>query len=315
MSPNNNTASILYVGLDIAKDSLALDLAGQLLTFTNDPKGHRQLLQRLRAQPRVQVIGEATGGYERAVVAAFQAAAVPVSVVEAGRVRHFARAQGRRAKNDPIDATVLSAYGRALQPPPTPPRSATEQRLDELATRRRQLLQTRTAESNRAAHYTDRLCQRQARQLLKALDRQIQQCEAALAQLIAGDPELSAKAQRLDAIPGVGVIVATTMLAEMPELGRLEAETAAALAGVAPYDDDSGDHRGQRHISGGRAVARCALYMAVLSAVRHDKILKAFYERLLAKGKKPKVALVACMRKLVVLMNRLLKDPQFQLAS
>lgn len=315
MSPNIKPAAILYVGLDIAKDSLAVDLAGKPFTFGNDSKAHRRLLKALRAQPHAQVVCEATGGYERAVVAALHATQVPVSVVEPGRVRHFARAQGRRAKNDPIDTTVLSAYGRAFQPPPTPPRSATQQQLDELTTRRRQLLDTRTAESNRAAHYTDRLCQRQARQLLKALNRQIEQCDQAIADLIAADAELSAKAQRLDAIPGVGPVVVATMLAEMPELGQLNAQTAAALAGVAPYDDDSGEHSGARHIGGGRAVVRCVLYMAALSAVRHDKILKAFYVRLLAAGKKPKVALVACMRKLVVLMNRLLKDPQFALAQ
>jgi transposase len=314
MSPNN-TAPILYAGLDIAKDSLALDLPGKLLTFPNDPKGHRQLLKALRPHPQVQVICEATGGYERAVVAVLHAATVPVSVVEPGRVRHFARAQGQRAKTDPIDATLLTAYGQAMRPAATPARTAAQQRLDELTTRRRQLLHTRTSESNRAAHSTAALCRRQARQLLKLLDQQIDAAEAAIAELIAADADLSAKAQRLDALPGVGAVVAATVLAEMPELGRLTGAEAAALAGLAPYNDDSGDHTGTRHIAGGRAAVRAVLYMAALSAVRHDKILKAFYERLLANGKKPKVALVACMRKMVVVMNRLLKDPQFELAK
>jgi transposase len=242
-------------------------------------------------------------------------AAVPVSVVEPGRVRHFARAQGQRAKTDPIDAALLTAYGQALRPAPTPPRTAAQQRLDELTTRRRQLLHTRTSESNRAAHYTDQVCRRQARQLLKLLDQQIDATEEAIAQLIASDADLNAKAQRLDALPGVGAVVAATVLAEMPELGRLTGEEAAALVGVAPYNDDSGGHAGVRHIAGGRAAVRAVLYMAALSAVRHDKILKAFHERLLARGKKPKLALVACMRKMIVLMNRLLQNPKFQLAS
>ena len=180
--------------------------------------------------------------------------------------------------------------------------------------RRRQLIHTRTAEHNRAEHYTDPLCVRQARQLQKALEKQIEQCDQALTTLIVEDAGLAHKAKRLNAIAGVGPVVAATLLAEMPELGKLNPQTAAALAGVAPYNRDSGPQKGVRHISGGRRPVRCALYMAALSAVRHDPILKAFYLRLRAAGKKPLVALTACMRKLVVLMNHLLKNHEFQLA-
>jgi len=187
------------------------------------------------------------------VVRALHAAAVPVSIVEAGRVRHFARAKSQRAKTDPIDAAVLSQYGRALQPAPT----AQQARLAQLSTRRLQLLQTRIAEANRADHYVDKLCVRQARQLLKALDQQIGQCEAAIAQLIAADAQLQAKADRLDAIPGVAPTTAATVLAELPELGRLSDAAAAALVGVAPYNRDSGAGQGVRHIAGG--AARCAV--------------------------------------------------------
>jgi transposase len=310
----NNTA-ILYVGLDVAKSSLQLDVAGQSHALANDAKGHACLLKLLRAHPHAHLVCEATGGYEQPVVRALHTAQVPVSVVEAGRVRHFARAHGQRAKTDPLDAAVLSAYGRALQPAATPAPTATQARLAELSTRRRQLLATRTAEGNRAAHYTDPLAVRQARQLLKLLDQQIDQCDEAIGGLIAGDEQLQAKAQRLDAIRGVGAVTAATVLAELPELGRLSGEAAAALVGVAPYNRDSGQAQGGRHIAGGRTAVRCALYMAALSAVRHDPILKAFYLRLRAVGKKPKVALVAAMRKLVVLMNRLLKNPDFQLAN
>ena len=147
------------------------------------------------------------------------------------------------------------------------------------------------------------------------MEKQIEACDTAITELIAADQVLQAKADRLDAIPGVGTVTAATVLAELPELGRLSDEAASALVGVAPYNRDSGAVRGARHIAGGRAAVRCALYMAALSAVRYDAILKAFYLRLRAAGKKPKVALVACMRKLVVLMNRLLKNPHFQLAN
>jgi transposase len=312
---SQNTMPIVHAGLDVAKLSLQLHLADRLHSLPNDRKGHAQLLKLLRAHPTAHVVCEATGGYEQAVVRALQAADLPVSIIEASRVRYFARAQGQRAKTDPLDAAVLTSYGTTFQPAAAAAVSPQQQRLAELSQRRRQLIHTRIAETNRAEHYTDPLCVRQARQLHKTLEKQIEQCEQAITALIAEDAELTRKAARLDAIPGVGPVVAATVLAEMPELGKLNAQTAAALAGVAPYNRDSGAHNGVRHISGGRAPVRCALYMATLSAVQHDRLLKAFYLRLRAAGKKPKVALTACMRKLVVLMNHLLKNDKFQLAN
>lgn len=313
MSQNNLT--ILYVGLDVAKSSFQLDLAGKSHCLSNDPKGHTQLLKMLRTLPRPHIVCEASGGYEKPIVRTLHAAAFSVSVVEAGRVRHFAKAKGLRAKTDPIDACLLSDYGRTFQPAATPPPSSQQIRLAELSTRRLQLIETLTAETNRAAHYTEKLCLRQSRQLTRSLEKQIAACDQAITQLIADDEQLHSKAQRLDAIPGVGTVTAATMLAQLPELGQISDAAASALAGLAPYNRDSGDHSGQRHIAGGRKVVRCALYMAALSAVRHDAILKAFYCRLRAAGKKPKVALVATMRKLIVLMNRLLKNDQFHLAN
>lgn len=313
MSQNNTP--ILYVGLDVAKSTLQLDLAGQPHALTNDAKGHAQLLKLLSAHPGAHVICEATGGYEQPAVRVFHTAQVPVSIVEAGRVRHFAKAKGLRAKTDPIDATVLSEYGRTFKPMATTAPTPQQARLAELATRRLQLIETRIAQSNRAAHYTDKLCLQQSRQLVRLLEKQMAACDTAIAELIAADEPLKAKAQRLDAIPGVGAVTAATVLAELPELGTISDAAASALVGVAPYNRDSGDHTGARHIAGGRKNLRCALYMAALSAVRCDAILKAFYTRLREAGKKPKVALVAAMRKLVVLMNRLLKNPNFQLAN
>ncbi len=313
MSQNNTT--ILHVGLDVAKSSLQLDLAGKAHTLTNDAKGHAQLLKHLAAHPDAHLICEATGGYEKPVVRVLHAAHSPVTIVEAGRVRHFARAKGLRAKTDPIDAAVLSEYGRTFKPDATPAPTAQQARLAELSTRRLQLLDTLTSETNRAEHYTDPVCVKQSRQMVKLLEKQIAACDEEIQTLIAADDALKQKSERLDAIPGVGQVTAATVLAELPELGKLSDEAAAALVGVAPYNRDSGSQRGVRSIAGGRKTVRCALYMAALSAVRHDAILKAFYTRLRTAGKKPKVALVAAMRKLVVLMNRLLKNPDFQLAN
>jgi transposase len=313
MSPNNT--SILYAGLDVAKLALELHLAGRSYALSNDAKGHAQILKLLRAHPNAHLVCEATGGYEQPVVRVCHLAGIPISIVEAGRVRYFARAQGQRAKTDPIDAAVLAAYGAAFHPAPAPPVPGSQQQLAELTQRRRQLLQLQINERNHAEQYRDAFRLRQSRQLIKTLEKQITQCDQAIAKLIAQDPQLAFKAERLKAIPGVGPVVAATLLAELPELGQLNAQTAAALAGVAPYNRDSGGQQGPRRISGGRSAVRCALYMAALSAVRHDRILKAFGQRLLANGKKPKVILTAVMRKLIILMNRLLKNPNFQLAN
>jgi transposase len=313
MSQNN--LPILYVGLDIAKLSLQLHLADRFHALSNDAKGHAQLLKRLRAHPNAQVVCEATGGYEQPVVRALQAAGIPVSILEAGRARYFARAQGLRAKTDPIDAAVLSQYGQTFRPAAIPPASSQQQQLADWAQRRRQLVQLLVMERNHAEHYTDPLARRQSRQLIGLLEKQIDQCDQAIATLIAQDAPLAHKASRLQAIPGVGPVIAATVLAEMPELGTLNQKTVAALAGVAPYNRDSGTQKGLRSISGGRRFVRCALYMAALSAVRHDRILKEFYQRLRRAGKKPMVALTACMRKLAILMNHLLKNDNFHLAN
>ncbi len=313
MSQNNT--NILYVGMDVAKLSLEIHLAGHSHSLANNAQGHAQLLKLLRAYPKVQVVCEATGGYEQPVVHALHAADILVSIIEAGRVRYFARAQGQRSKTDPIDAAVLSEYGVAFQPSPTPPATPQQQQLADLAQRRRQLIQLLTSERNHAEHYSDPFRCRQNRQLCKTLEKQIAQCDEAIVSVIAQDTQLSHKANRLKAIPGVGPVVAATMLAEMPELGTLNRQTAAALAGVAPYNRDSGSQKRPRSIQGGRKAVRNALYMATLTAMRYDRILKEFYQRLRTAGKKPLVAMTACMRKLVILMNQLLKNDHFQLAN
>jgi transposase len=313
MSQNNTP--ILYVGLDVAKLSLQVHLQGRLYSLANDATGHGQLLELLRPHPRAQVCCEASGGYEQAVAAALLKAGVPVSIIEASRVRYFARAQGKRAKTDPIDAAVLSDYGRAVEPKTQAAPAAKQQVLAQLAQRRRQLMRLLLNERNHTEHYQDPFRIDQAAELVELLKKQIAQCDQALAKTIAETPDLSRKAQRLQAIPGVGPVTAATMLAEMPELGQLSDQTVAALGGVAPFNNQSGSQQNPRRIGGGRKAVRTALYMATLSAVRHDRLLKEFYERLLKAGKKPIVAMVACMRKLLILMNRLLKNEKFQLAQ
>jgi len=313
MSQNN--LPILYVGLDIAKLSLELHLAGKSHPLSNDAKGHARLLKLLPADAMAHVVCEATGGYEQPIVRVLHTAGIAVSILEAGRVRHFASAQGKRAKTDPIDAAVLADYGRTFHPAAAVAPSAQQQQLADLGQRRRQLMQLLISERNHTEHYTDAFRLRQAKHLAKTLEKQIAQCDVAIAALIAQAPQLTHKANRLKAIPGVGPVVAATMLAEMPELGRLTSQTAAALAGVAPYNRDSGGQKGVRRIGGGRSAVRNALYMATLTAMRYDRILKEFYQRLRAAGKKPLVAMTACMRKLIILMNRLLKNDDFQLAN
>ena len=280
MSQNNITTN--YIGVDVAKKSLDLSGLGRSEELPNDAKGHRRFLSLLAksAQP-VHVILEASGGYEQALVRLLHEAKVAVSVLEPSRVRGFAQAKGLRAKTDSIDASVLRAFGEAIRPQPSLAPRPEQLRLAELVTRRAQLIESEVAESNRSAHYLDPILRRQAGVYLRLLARQIQQCEKVIAQLIEANQSLRQRSQRLQQVCGVGSITAATLLADMPELGSLRDESAAALAGVAPYNNDSGPVRGIRCIRGGRASVRRALYMAALSAVRYDAVLKRFYQRLL----------------------------------
>ena len=311
----NEKTSLVHAGIDIAKASLQLHLQSKSYDLPNTPAGYAQLIKRLETVPGVHIICEATGGYERAVVAALHAALIPVSVLNPARVRQFARASGHLAKTDPIDAAVLSAFGQAFAPAPTPPRSAVEIKLAALVTRRAQLLELRSAETQRADTCADAALGKLFTAWLTQVKKQIAKVEALIEELLEAQEALASQVQRLDDIMGVGRITAVAVLAAMPELGQLNRGQAAALAGLAPYNRDSGNWAGQRHIGGGRAEARTALYMAALTASRSNPLLKAFYDRLIAAGKKPKVALTAVMRKLIVLMNHLLKNPNFSLAK
>ena len=311
----NEKTSPVYAGIDIAKASLQLHLQSKFYDLPNTPAGHAQLLKRLETVLGVHVICEATGGYERAVVAALHAAPVPVSVINPARVRQFARASGQLAKTDPIDAAVLSAFGLAFKPAPTQPRTAVEIKLTALVTRRAQLLELRVAESQRADTCADAALNKLFTKWLPQVNKQIAKVDTLIEELLEAQEALAGQVQRLDDILGVGRITAVAVLGTMPELGQLNRGQAAALAGLAPYNRDSGKWAGQRRIGGGRAEARTALYMAALSASRSNPLLKDFYDRLIAAGKPAKVALTAVMRKLIVLMNHLLKNPNFSLAK
>lgn len=305
----------IYTGLDIAKRNLQLHLAGRIHDLPNTATGHHRLLSLLAQQPGVQVVCEATGGYERDVVVALHQANVPVSVLNPARVRHFACATGQRAKTDHIDAAVLSDYGQKLHPKPTAPRTELEAQLTELVRRRVQVLDLLVSQRQQAERLSLPALRRQAQSLVRRLERDVTSIEARLRELRTQAGTLSARVQKLEAITGVGAITALGVLAELPELGTLNRRQSAALAGLAPHPRDSGQWHGRRSIGGGRAPVRRALYMAALVAARSNRQLKAFYQRMRSAGKPAKVALTAVMRKLIVLMNHILKNPNFALQN
>jgi transposase len=310
------SASLVYVGMDVAKATLDLHAPTtprpQSRQFVNDRAGHRALRRWLRRFGPVQIVCEATGGYECAAVSALQSAGFVVSVVNARHVRDFARAQGRLAKTDRLDAAVLADFGQCLRPAATAAPSLAQRQLVELIARRQQVQQVRLAEHNRLEHLTHPAVRRQLQRHLAALDRQLEQLDAWLTALVRTDESLAQKVARLCLVVGVGRITALVLLATLPELGTLNRRQAAALVGVAPFNRDSGPRRGHRLIAGGRASARRALYMAGLVAAFANARLKVFYQRLVTAGKPPKVALVAVMRKLIILLNHVLQDPNFQ---
>ena len=307
--------NLVHAGLDIAKATLDLHLQGRAWSFAHNSPGAAALLVRLRAAGTpVQVICEATGGWERPIVAALHAAGQAVSVVNPRQVRDFARGRGQRAKADRIDAQMLAAFGAANTPAPTPAPSAAQAELAELAawvTRREQLQAMLCAERARQIPGLPKAVAKDLAASLARLEKHLAKIVALLAATIAATPALADQARRLCTIQGVGPGTAATLLGHLPELGTLTGRTCAALAGLAPFNDDSGPRTGTRHIAGGRASVRSALYMAAFNAIRYNPILKPFYERLRAAGKPFKVALIATARKLLTTLNTLLQNPHF----
>ena len=300
-----------FVGIDVAKAHLdvASPQTNQTWLVPNTAQGHHALRETLTALAPALVVLEASGDYEAAAASVLYEAGLPVVVVNPRRVRAFAHAQGRQAKTDPIDAEVLADFGRAVPPPvrPLPPPQA--QHLTELTRRRRQLIQMITAEQHRLDQASTPLA-KTIRRHITWLQKQLKTLDADLAALIRHSPLWCDQAALIESVPGVGPTTTAMRVAELPELGRLSAKQIAALVGVAPFNRDSGQTQGKRAIYGGRATVRTALYMATLVATRHNPVIQPFYTRLLAAGKPKKVALTACMRKLIIILNAILRDQQ-----
>jgi transposase len=298
------------VGIDVSKRELVIAVhpTGERWTAATTPAAIATVVTRLqRRAPRIIVI-EATGGYERALVAALAAADVPVAVVNPRQVRAFAQAIGRTAKTDAVDAAVLATFGGRLEPAPRPIADPATQALAALVARRRQLLEMIGMERGRLEHAppTGHLT-RELRRHIRWLERRVSDVDDEIGTSIAAHPMWRVQEELLRRVPGVGPTTARTLLGELPELGRLDRRAIAALVGVAPLNCDSGQQRGQRHIWGGRAAVRATIYMAALSAARHNPVLRAFYRRLRDAGKPAKVALVATMRKLLTILNAMIK--------
>jgi transposase len=298
------------VGVDIAKDTLDVHLhpAGSSRRFGNDAQGCTALIAWLEDFLIARIAFEPTGAYHRACERRLAAAGLPLVKVNPRHARRFAEAIGRHAKTDAIDAAMLARFAALLEPPVRPVASATVDAMKELQVARRALVKDRVAARNRDHRHRAPLLKRQAKERLGQIDRQLAAIDAALHAQLTADPALQARFAILVSIPGVGEATAFALLVEMPELGALAPKGAASLAGLAPIARDSGQHRGKRCIRGGRAPLRQALYMPALVAVRFNATMRVKYLALRAAGKPPKVALVAIMRKLLILANALLRD-------
>lgn len=298
-----------YIGLDISKAVIdaVVRPSGEVQQFPNDDRGHAALVAWATPQAPAALVLEPTGGYERAVAGALLAAGLPASVVNARQIRDFARSTGQLAKTDRLDAAVLALFAERVQPAVRPLPDAATADLAALLTRRRQLLDMLTMETNRLGLARARV-RRDVQAHIRWLEKRVRETDDELGEMIEASPVWRVKEDLLRSVPGIGPVVARTMLALLPELGQLDRKQIAALVGVAPLARDSGKARGRRVIWGGRAAVRRVLYMAALAARRHNPLLRTFCDRLRAAGKPPKVVLVACMRKLLTIVNAMMAD-------
>jgi transposase len=296
-----------FVGIDVAKAALDVFIGsdGAAFSVANDEVGIRELLGQLK--PTDFVIVEATGGLETPVASALAAAGIAVAIVNPRQVRDFARATGRLAKTDALDAEVLARFGEAVRPQARPLADEQAQALEALVTRRRQLVEMLTAEKNRRAN-APKVLHRSIDEHIRWLEKRLSGFDDELGELIRDTPLWRERDELLRSVPGVGKVLSSTLLAHLPALGMLNRKQIAALAGLAPFNRDSGKLRGSRCIWGGRAQVRRVLYMAVVAAVRSNPVIKNFYAQLRARGKYPKSALTACMRKLLVILNTMLHN-------
>ena len=300
----------VYVGIDVAKDRLDVHLrpSGEAFAVARDGKGLEELTARLGGLAVALVVLEATGGFEVTVAATLCAAGLPLAVVNPRQIRDFARATGRLAKTDALDAAAIAHFAEAVHPEPRPVPDEQARALGELVTRRRQIVEMMVAERNRRQRLTSRRMVKSVDRLLKALQRELSDLETDLNDTIRKTPAWRQAEDLLKTVPGIGDVTARTLIADLPELGTLSRRRIAALVGVAPFNRDSGTMRGRRTVQGGRANVRATLYMAALVASRHNPDLKAFYQRLIDAGKPKKLALTALMRKLLTILNAILRD-------
>lgn len=302
----------MFIGIDVAKAEVVVSVRPRAERFSvpNDERGMRTLVERLQPIAPQLIVLEATGGYEVLVVAALATATLPVVVVNPRQVRDFAKATGQLAKTDRLDADLLAQFADVVRPAVRPIPDADAHELDALLTRRRQLLEMLQAERNRVGHVFGTGKQR-VRQSLQThiafLERALQAADTDLGDMIKGSPVWREREELLRSVPGVGPVLSRTLLAELPELGQLSRRAIAKLVGVAPLSRDSGTLRGRRFVYGGRASVRGVLYMGALVAVRRNTLIRVFYQRLLAAGKPKKLALVACMRKLLTILNTMVR--------
>jgi transposase len=299
-----------FVGIDVSKDKLDLCVlpGGECLQFTNDLPGRGKLVAHLKSLPTCLIVIESTGGYERAALLAIQDADLAITLVNPRQTRDFAKALGQYAKTDRLDAAVLAEFAQRVQPTPQAKIPEKQRLLDALLTRRRQLVEQHSAEECRLQQATDKFISKTVRQMLQTIERQTDAIERRIAELLQSDDDWRAKLQIVQSIPGIGPITGAALIAELPELGKLNRQQIAALAGVAPYPCDSGRVRGKRSVWGGRKKLRSVLYMAALTARRCNPIIKEFAARLARAGKAFKTIQVACIRKLLVILNTMLKN-------
>jgi transposase len=298
-----------WVGIDVSKSNLDVYLrpSSKQFQLENHASGIAQLIRHLQSFEIEQVILEASGGLELGAAQALQEHGFPVSIINPRQGRDFAKASGKLAKTDRIDASVLAHFGQAMQPAITVLSSANQQALQDAVTRRRQLVEMLTAGKNRQGKMRGKMRQN-IDVHLEWLEERIRELDQEIEQLSQSRAEWQSRISLLKSVPGIGSVIATTLVAALPELGQVSGKRISALVGVAPFNRDSGKYRGARTIWGGRASIRAVLYMGTLVAVRHNPILSAFYARLLAQGKAKKVALVACMHKLLRILNAMIRD-------
>ena len=300
-----------FVGIDVSKDTLELAIYNQpgSSQYANSKKGFKRLMKDLTEREIELIVVEATGGYEYELVTTLLHADFPVALINPTRVRRFAQASGKLAKTDRLDAQVLAHFGQAMKPDVWVLKSDVEEHLNALITRRKQLVNMLTAEKNRLntarEHALDSL-QRHIAWLQDELD----QIEHEMRHILRSNPSYHQKAKQLSSVPGVGEVLSLTLISQLPELGLVNRKQIASLVGVAPLNRDSGKRRGKRRTFGGRSNVRTALYMATLSATQHNPVIKPYYEELLAQGKLKKVAITACMRRLIVILNAMARDQQ-----